>query len=267
MPGNLTIVDKKTQSGTFRYEKRIKSSEFRENVDYTFDEMKSIYTILSPRLAKDILIIQNPYNENIDVSDIVVKVLVDYRSEINIKPQIVIDLEKREGLIEVSKGRNNFPQSLPPSRTNRLVGKRGVKSPQIMEIDDEEARQIETTEVGSSQGVENDDKYFIDSNDGGLVGSQTPNYDNWTVEQFIAEINRLKVENEQLKNNQTLTSSEQQERLQQNQQSLSQVQSFLSSKDTQQNNSFTPLFIGGTVLVVIGLISILVIKNTKKKLK
>jgi hypothetical protein len=131
MPGNLTIVDKKTEFGTFRYEERIKSSQFRENIDYTFDEVKSIYTILSPQLAKDILIIQNPYNENINVSDIVVKVLVDYRSEINIKPQIVIDLEKREGLIEASRGRNNFPQSLPSGRTTQLIGEREVDSPQI----------------------------------------------------------------------------------------------------------------------------------------
>jgi hypothetical protein len=121
MKGNLTIVDKKTEFGTFRYEERIKSSQFQENIDYTFDEIKGIYTILSPQLAKDILIIQNPYNENIEVSDIVIKVLVDYRSEINIKPQIVIDLEKRENLIEINRGRNNFPQSLPPSGIIREI--------------------------------------------------------------------------------------------------------------------------------------------------
>ena len=120
MTGNLTIVDKKTQFGTFRYEERIKSFQFRENIDYTFDEIKGIYDIISLQLRKDILIIQNPYNENIDVSDLTIKVLVDYRGEINIKPQIVIDLEKRENLVEASRGRNNFPQSLPPSSESKI---------------------------------------------------------------------------------------------------------------------------------------------------
>ncbi|CAG8745242.1 8543_t:CDS:2, partial [Ambispora leptoticha] len=48
-------------------------------------------------------------------------------------------------------------------------------------------------------------------------------------------------ENEELKNNQTLTSSERQTRLQQNQQKLDQIQSIFNSKDTQQqptNNNF-----------------------------
>ncbi len=44
------------------------------------------------------------------------------------------------------------------------------------------------------------------------------NYQTWTKEQLITEINRLKSENEQLKNDRTLTASERQERLQQNQQ-------------------------------------------------
>lgn len=92
-------------------------------------------------------------------------------------------------------------------------------------------------------------------------------YSRWTREQLIAEINRLKTENEKLKNNQTLTSLERQTRLQQNQQRLEQVQSIFNSKDTQQttqpnNNYLAPLIIGGALLV--GLISILVYKKNKK---
>ena len=136
MKGNLTIVDKKTESGVFRYEGRIKSPQFRENTDYTFDEVKGIYTIHSPKLAKDILIIQNPYNENIEVSGMVIKVLVDYKSEINVKPQIVIDLEKRDRLIETSRGINKFSQSLPPAREKQLIkDKEGeTSSPQIQDV-------------------------------------------------------------------------------------------------------------------------------------
>lgn len=97
--------------------------------------------------------------------------------------------------------------------------------------------------------------------------SQTPNYDNWTKEQFIAEINLLKAENEWLKNNQVLTSSEKQERLQQNQQKLQKLQKLQSyNVDSQPNNSklSTNLAIGGTLLAVIGLISFLVIRKHKK---
>ncbi|CAG8508056.1 22668_t:CDS:2, partial [Racocetra persica] len=62
-----------------------------------------------------------------------------------------------------------------------------------------------------------------------------------STKQLIAEINRLKSENERLRNNQNLTSSERQNRLQQNQQKLEQIQRIFDSKDTQQqptNNNF-----------------------------
>ena len=99
---------------------------------------------------------------------------------------------------------------------------------------------------------------------------QLDSYENWTKEQLISEINRLKDENEELKNNQTLTSSERQERLQKNQEKLEKFQSFLD-KDALQpvnNNSFAPFLISGAVLaVVIGLVSFLVIKNLRKSKK
>ena len=93
------------------------------------------------------------------------------------------------------------------------------------------------------------------------------NYNNWTREQFISEINRLKVENEELKNNQDLTASERQTILQRNQQKLEQIQNVFDSKNTQQptNNNFpTGLVVGGTLLVIISLVSILVIKKARK---
>jgi len=162
MRGNLTIVDKKTEFGTFRYEERIKLLQFRENIDYTFDEVKSIYTILSPQLAKDVLIIQNPYNENIDVSDIVVKVLVDYESEINVKPQIVLDLERRKGLIETGRGVNNFTRSLPPGRTPQIIKDGESNSSQIQEIND--SVDVEMSEVENPKETKKDD----DRNGGGV---------------------------------------------------------------------------------------------------
>jgi len=102
--------------------------------------------------------------------------------------------------------------------------------------------------------------------------SQTPNYDNWTKEQFIAEIERLKAENEWLRNNQTLTDSEKQERIQQNQQQLQSLQvhgfgSLDNSNSNSNSNSLPSLFIGGTILSLIGLVSFLVIKTAKKNRK
>lgn len=93
--------------------------------------------------------------------------------------------------------------------------------------------------------------------------SQTPNYDNWTKEQFIAEIERLKAENEWLRNNQTLTSSEKAARVQQNQQQLQQLQSY-SQSNSFKNNIPANLFIGGTLLALVGLISFLVIRKHRK---
>ena len=93
-------------------------------------------------------------------------------------------------------------------------------------------------------------------------------FNSWTRQQLISEINRLKSENEVLKNNQTLTSSEKQDKLKQNQQKLDQIQSIFNFKDTQQptNSNFpTGLLISGAVLLVIGLISFLVIKNKKNQ--
>ena len=94
------------------------------------------------------------------------------------------------------------------------------------------------------------------------------NYQTWTKEQLISEINRLKAENEQLKNNQTLTTSERQERLQQNQQKLEQIANYVSvdSKPTNSNNNFpTSLVIGGGVLATVGLIGLLITRKKKKK--
>jgi len=72
-----------------------------------------------------------------------------------------------------------------------------------------------------------------------------------------------------LKNNQNLTTSERQLRLQQNQQKLDQIQSIFDSKDTQQptnNNNFpTGLVVGGVLLAVIGLVSFLIIRKSKNK--
>jgi hypothetical protein len=74
-----------------------------------------------------------------------------------------------------------------------------------------------------------------------------------------------------LRDNQTLTSSERQERLQQNQQRLEKIESIFNSKDTQQpnnpnSNKFpTGLVVGGAVLLaVIGLVGVLVYKKSKQ---
>jgi len=102
------IVDKKTENGKFRFEERIKLPRFRLGVDYTVEG--SMYFILSNKLKKDILLIKNPYSDNLDdyVYNLEMKILVDHEDDINIKPRIVTDLEQRERLIEIGKGINDF---------------------------------------------------------------------------------------------------------------------------------------------------------------
>jgi hypothetical protein len=95
-------------------------------------------------------------------------------------------------------------------------------------------------------------------------------YKTWTKDQLISEINRLKAEIESLKNNQTLTSSERQKSLRQNQQKLEQLNAMIGSdnrniQSPEQNNFPTSLVIGGGVLVIATLTAFLVIKNKKKQ--
>ena len=100
-----------------------------------------------------------------------------------------------------------------------------------------------------------------------LKGKQQDNYNNCDKDRLIAEINRLKAENEQLKNNQTLTVSERQERLQQNQQKLEQVMSYISvdSKSNNSNNDFpTGWVVGGGILSVVGLMALVFIRKSRK---
>jgi hypothetical protein len=102
--------------------------------------------------------------------------------------------------------------------------------------------------------------------------SSNNDYKSWTKDQLISEINRLKAEIEQLKNNQTLTSSERQERLQRNQQNLKRLESVIGvvdSSNTQQptsNSSLTPLlvFISILSLASLGIYGIIKVKKTKK---
>lgn len=97
-------------------------------------------------------------------------------------------------------------------------------------------------------------------------------YKSWTKEQLISEINRLKSENEQLKNNQNLTNSEKQERLQKNQQRLEQLESIVGTNNssTQQptnNNFLTPLLVGGIAVLALGILFGLLISERSKKVK
>lgn len=121
-------------------------------------------------------------------------------------------------------------------------------------------------EIDNIFGLENgklpkEEKPVEKNNNGNII-----DYNNWTKNQLIAEINRLKAENEELKNNQSLTSSERQERLQQNQQKLEQIASYVSidSKPTNSDDNFLiGLVVGGGVLATVGLL--LIFRKNKKK--
>lgn len=103
-------------------------------------------------------------------------------------------------------------------------------------------------------------------------------YKSWAKDQLIAEINRLKAENEQLKNNQTLTSTEKENKLQKNQQKLEKVEYYMganselnnSNNKSQKNNNSIGT---GGIIVIVAIGSLLIVgiimakKRLNKKLK
>lgn len=98
-----------------------------------------------------------------------------------------------------------------------------------------------------------------------LNNERKTNYDNWTKEQLIAEINRLNTLIEQFSGDKTLTSSERQEKVQESRWKLEQVQNAFSSKTQQPKNSFfIPLLIGAVVLVLASLGIYGIVKKFKK---
>lgn len=156
---SILIIDKKDANGVFRCEEKIKLPQFQSGVDYIFNENEDKYTIFSSGLIKDILLIQNPYSdiENRDVSDLELRVLVDYREEINVKPQIVMDLEKREGSEVWIKGRNDSPSMI----------KGGESSSRIQAVNWDEAREnkVIDTEMPDYSDVKVVDSSQISKND------------------------------------------------------------------------------------------------------
>lgn len=96
------------------------------------------------------------------------------------------------------------------------------------------------------------------------------NYDGWTREQFIVEINRLKAENERLKNDKTITNTERQNLLQQNQWKLDKLEKNISTvasadNSNSKNNNFpTGWVVSGGILAIVGLTTFLIIKKSKK---
>jgi len=253
MTGSIFLVDKKTDLGVFRFEERINSPQFKNGVDYTVDGSR--YFILSPQLKKDILITQNPYNENIDVSELEMKILVDRQDEINIKPQIVRDLERREKLIEVGRGINDF--------SNRGIG----SSDKVREIEDSS---VYSMEVDKSEGSLTKKSLLTDSE-----------IEKASKSELVSLIKRIEKELETREKSETnsssfcVDSSELKIKKQKSQQKLEKLEKLEKSyslnelgNNPKSNNSPTNLIIGGILLAVIGLVSFLFIRKTiKKKLK
>ena len=113
-------------------------------------------------------------------------------------------------------------------------------------------------------GSENQEEKPVKKDD-----SSNNDYKSWTKDQLISEINYLKSEIESLKNNQTITSSEKEVKLNENQQRLEQLEKLKGDnhniQNTEQNNFPTGLVIGGGALVIATLTTFLVIKSKKKK--
>lgn len=128
-------------------------------------------------------------------------------------------------------------------------------------------------EIDNLFGLENgklpkEEEKSVEKNDDSNI-----DYKSWTKDQLITEINRLKTENEELKTNKSLTNSEKQERLKQNQQKIDKINSYydIGSQSISQPNSSNDKFptgwvIGGAILLSIGgLLTVLIYKNKKSK--
>jgi len=205
-----------------------------------------MYFILSPQLKKDILITQNPYNENIDVSELEMKILIDRQDEINIKPQIVRELEQREGLIEIGRGINNF--------SNRGIG----SSNKIQEIGDGSVDSMEVDRSESS--LTKKSLLSVDE-----IQKASESELNYLIKQIKKEL-KIRKERAIASSSFREDTSVLESKIQQSQQRLDYL---TDSKlnNSHPNNLPTNWIVGGAVLVAVGLVSFLVIKNTKKKLK
>jgi len=126
-----------------------------------------MYTIFSSQLKRDILLTQNSFNDNINVDEISsMRILVDRQEEINIKPKLVLDMEKREKLIDTGKRGINidFTRALPSSESAQLIENEENNSSRIREIDGSEDAEMDE--------VENSKETKDDRNTGGGGGNK-----------------------------------------------------------------------------------------------
>ena len=139
----------------------------------------------------------------------------------------------------------------------KLEGKLSGWNGNLWELDSEEKvkefkQQLEQAvrDISQSKPKENQER----EKDNQSPKRDNDDYNNWTREQLITEINHLKTEIENLKNDQALTSSERQERIQENKKKLEKLTSYYNPDprlNNSSNNFPTGWVIGGTVLVVI----------------
>lgn len=101
------------------------------------------------------------------------------------------------------------------------------------------------------------------------VEESNTNYQNWSRKKLVSAINLLKAESEELKNNQNLfltsSSSEREERLQENQAKLEQLQNILHSLDN--NNNPLPIIPIISTVGVAALLGLIIHKITKNRVR
>lgn len=103
--------------------------------------------------------------------------------------------------------------------------------------------------------------------------NQSENYENWTKEQLISEIRKLKTEIAELKNDKFLSVCSKQAELKKKQDKLEKLEKSFNSKtldnstnETNSNNTdYLPYILGGIAVLVVGvIIGVLVSKKNQK---
>lgn len=178
----------------------------------------------------------------------------------------------RKNILHVENAKPWDPETTPKLIEQELKRLENISEEEFNKIDKWE-KSVEFKEL-SVEEMKNDPWFSkqlgFDSENEKNEEKGKVDYKSWTRNQLISEINRLKTEDEQLKNNQTLTSSERQERLQKNQKKLEQLEGFVevnnsSAQQPINSNSLTPLLIGGITLLILGVVvGLLISKRTKK---
>ena len=127
---------------------------------------------------------------------------------------------------------------------------------------EEKEEELKALSVGDDEDKDQKTKEQDNSQNG-----NDENFKNWTREQLVKEIKKLKAEIEALKSDKTMDSLEKQTKLQPKLERLERLERFNNDNSNSTSNnysSFTKLVVGGALLSIIGLVAVILIKKKQR---